>query len=94
VHACTAIITACADAHALHKCLSLIVQAATNMLLGHFLSMVCSLWLLSVVGEGRGIRFQVGAAGVLEHSGCPMYTRDCGGRYPCARLQRASEGLL
>ncbi|GFH30028.1 uncharacterized protein HaLaN_28799, partial [Haematococcus lacustris] len=28
------------------------------MLLGHFLSMVCSLWLLSVVGEGRGLRFQ------------------------------------
>ncbi|KAL6764511.1 hypothetical protein V8C86DRAFT_2471373 [Haematococcus lacustris] len=35
-----------------------LVQAATNMLLGHFLSMVCSLWLLSVVGEGRGLRFQ------------------------------------
>lgn len=35
-----------------------LVQAATNMLLGHFLSMVCSLWLLSIVGEGRGLRFQ------------------------------------
>jgi hypothetical protein len=29
------------------------------MLLGHFLSLICSLWLLSIVGEGRGLRFQV-----------------------------------
>lgn len=36
-----------------------LVQAATNMLLGHFLSLVCSLWLLNVVGDGRGLRFQV-----------------------------------
>jgi hypothetical protein len=36
-----------------------LVQAATNMLLGHFLSMLCCLWLLNVVGEGRGLRFQV-----------------------------------
>ena len=36
-----------------------LVQAATNMLLGHFLSLLCSLWLLNVVGEGRGLRFQV-----------------------------------
>ncbi|GAX76800.1 hypothetical protein CEUSTIGMA_g4246.t1 [Chlamydomonas eustigma] len=35
-----------------------LVQAATNILLGHFLSLVCSLWLLNVVGEGRGLRFQ------------------------------------
>uniref|UniRef100_A0A7S3VHZ7 Protein TIC 21, chloroplastic n=1 Tax=Dunaliella tertiolecta TaxID=3047 RepID=A0A7S3VHZ7_DUNTE len=35
-----------------------LVQAATNMLLGHFLSLTCSLWLLNVVGEGRGDRFQ------------------------------------
>ncbi|KAF5836423.1 hypothetical protein DUNSADRAFT_5929 [Dunaliella salina] len=28
------------------------------MLLGHFLSLTCSLWLLNVVGEGRGDRFQ------------------------------------
>jgi len=35
-----------------------LVQAATNMLLGHFLSLGCSLWLLSVVGESRGLRFQ------------------------------------
>lgn len=36
-----------------------LVQAATNTLLGHFLSLICSLWLLNVVGEGRGLRFQV-----------------------------------
>ena len=36
-----------------------LVQAATNTLLGHFLSLVCSLWLLNVIGEGRGLRFQV-----------------------------------
>lgn len=36
-----------------------LVQAATNTLLGHFLSMLFSLWLLNVVGEGRGLRFQV-----------------------------------
>lgn len=36
-----------------------LVQAATNTLLGHFLSLLCSLWLLNVVGEGRGLRFQV-----------------------------------
>ena len=35
------------------------LQAATNTLLGHFLSLVCSLWLLNIVGEGRGLRFQV-----------------------------------
>ncbi|KAG1680559.1 hypothetical protein FOA52_015006 [Chlamydomonas sp. UWO 241] len=35
-----------------------LVQAATNTLLGHFLSLVCSLWLLNIVGEGRGLRFQ------------------------------------
>ena len=35
------------------------MQAATNTLLGHFLSLVCSLWLLNIVGEGRGLRFQV-----------------------------------
>ncbi|GAX82913.1 hypothetical protein CEUSTIGMA_g10339.t1 [Chlamydomonas eustigma] len=35
-----------------------LVQAATNTLLGHFLSVVCSLWLLNVVGEGKGLRFQ------------------------------------
>ena len=39
------------------------VQAASNTLLGHFLSLACSLWLLNVVGEGRGLRFQVGAGG-------------------------------
>jgi hypothetical protein len=36
-----------------------LVQAATNTLLGHFASMACSLWLLNVLGEGRGLRFQV-----------------------------------
>eukprot|EP00878_Enallax_costatus_P003697 GHUV01003913.1.p1 GENE.GHUV01003913.1~~GHUV01003913.1.p1 ORF type:complete len:297 (+),score=49.75 GHUV01003913.1:198-1088(+) len=36
-----------------------LVQAATNTLLGHFLSLLCSLWLLNIVGEGRGLRFQV-----------------------------------
>ncbi len=36
-----------------------LVQAATNTLLGHFLSLLCSLWLLHVVGEGRGLKFQV-----------------------------------
>jgi hypothetical protein len=35
------------------------LQAATNTLLGHFLSLLCSLWLLNIVGEGRGLRFQV-----------------------------------
>jgi hypothetical protein len=35
------------------------MQAATNTLLGHFLSLLCSLWLLNIVGEGRGLRFQV-----------------------------------
>uniref|UniRef100_A0A383VTA3 Uncharacterized protein n=1 Tax=Tetradesmus obliquus TaxID=3088 RepID=A0A383VTA3_TETOB len=35
-----------------------LVQAATNTLLGHFLSLLCSLWLLNIVGEGRGLRFQ------------------------------------
>ena len=28
------------------------------MLLGHFLSLACSLWLLNVVSEGQGDRFQ------------------------------------
>jgi hypothetical protein len=37
-----------------------LVQAATNTLLGHFASMLCSLWLLNVIGEGRGLKFQVG----------------------------------
>jgi hypothetical protein len=37
-------------------------QAATNTLLGHFLSLLCSLWLLNVVGEGRGLRFQVASS--------------------------------
>ena len=35
------------------------LKAATNTLLGHFLSLACALWLLNVVGEGRGLRFQV-----------------------------------
>ncbi|GLC33477.1 hypothetical protein PLESTB_000079100 [Pleodorina starrii] len=35
-----------------------LVQAATNTLLGHFVSLACSLWLLHVVGEGQGLRFQ------------------------------------
>ncbi|GBF94821.1 hypothetical protein Rsub_07993 [Raphidocelis subcapitata] len=35
-----------------------LVQAATNTLLGHFLALICSLWLLNVVGEGRGLKFQ------------------------------------
>ncbi|KAI8464722.1 MAG: hypothetical protein J3K34DRAFT_388344 [Monoraphidium minutum] len=35
-----------------------LVQAATNTLLGHFLSLLCSLWLLNVIGEGRGLHFQ------------------------------------
>lgn len=29
-----------------------------STLLGHFLSMCCALWLLNVVGEGKGLRFQ------------------------------------
>jgi len=36
-----------------------LVQAASNMLLGHFLSLCCSLWLLGLLGEGKGLRFQV-----------------------------------
>jgi hypothetical protein len=36
-----------------------LVQAATNTLLGHFLSLLCSLWLLNVIGEGRGLNLQV-----------------------------------
>jgi hypothetical protein len=40
-----------------------LVQAATNTLLGHFLSLLCSLWLLNVISEGRGLRLQVGRAG-------------------------------
>jgi hypothetical protein len=36
-----------------------LVQAATNTLLGHFISLCCSLWLLNIVGEGKGLRFQV-----------------------------------
>jgi hypothetical protein len=40
-----------------------LVQAATNTLLGHFLSLLCSLWLLNVISEGRGFRFQVGGGG-------------------------------
>lgn len=36
-----------------------LVQAATNTLLGHFLSLLCSLWLLNVIGEGRGLKFSV-----------------------------------
>lgn len=38
-----------------------LVQAATNTLLGHFLSLVCALWLLHVVGEGKGIKFTAAA---------------------------------
>ncbi len=38
-------------------------QAATNTLLGHFISLACSLWLLHVVGEGQGLRFQVRGGG-------------------------------
>lgn len=36
-----------------------LVQASSNMLLGHFLSLCCSLWLLGVLGDGKGLRFQV-----------------------------------
>ncbi|EFJ52038.1 hypothetical protein VOLCADRAFT_87168 [Volvox carteri f. nagariensis] len=39
-----------------------LVQAATNTLLGHFVSLACSLWLLHVVGEGQGLRFQATAS--------------------------------
>lgn len=36
-----------------------LVQAAANTLVGHFLSLACNLWLLNVIGEGRGLKFQV-----------------------------------
>jgi len=36
-----------------------LVQAATNTLVGHFLTLLCNLWLLNVLGEGRGLKFQV-----------------------------------
>ncbi len=38
------------------------LQAATNTLLGHFLSLICSLWLLSSVGQGKGMGLQVRGA--------------------------------
>ena len=40
-----------------------LVQAATNTLLGHFLSLICGLWLLHVIGEGRGLFRRGGGAG-------------------------------
>jgi hypothetical protein len=46
-----------------------LVQAATNTLLGHFLGLVCSLWLLNVIGEGRGLKFQVGLTGNCRKGG-------------------------
>jgi hypothetical protein len=36
-----------------------LVQAATNALLGHFLSLLFSLWLLNTVNGERGLQFQV-----------------------------------
>lgn len=36
-----------------------LVQAASNMLLAHFASLCCSLWLLASLGDGKGLRFQV-----------------------------------
>jgi hypothetical protein len=38
-----------------------LAQAATNTLLGHFVSLACSLWLLHLIGDGQGLRFQVRA---------------------------------
>lgn len=56
----TAIVTSVNDVYSPILVLDVfLVQAATNTLLGHFLSLVCGLWLLNIVGEGRGLRFQV-----------------------------------
>ncbi len=46
-----------------------LVQAAANALLGHFLTLLCNLWLLNVVGEGRGLKFQVGGGGGGQRGG-------------------------
>jgi hypothetical protein len=66
-----------------------LVQAATNTLLGHFLSLVCSLWLLNVVGEGKGLRFQVRRAAGVSHCcgrrGCPWEGRLVEGRNVAAQ---------
>eukprot|EP00798_Chlamydomonas_sp_ICE-L_P013723 gene13723-19621_t len=35
-----------------------LVQAATNTFLGHFLCLACSLWLLFIVSDARGEKFQ------------------------------------
>eukprot|EP00798_Chlamydomonas_sp_ICE-L_P011298 gene11298-18934_t len=47
-----------------------LVQAATNTLLGHFLSLICSLWLLNVLGEGKG--FQAQSKGKVDWSIVPF----------------------
>ena len=50
------------SAQTIDPCLTLDVflfQSASNMLLSHFLSLICSLWLLSAVGRGHTARVQV-----------------------------------
>ncbi len=49
-----------------------LVQAATNTLLGHLISLACSLWLLNILGEGRGLRFQVGTASASHLIVCAL----------------------
>jgi uncharacterized membrane protein len=67
-----------------------LVQAATNTLLGHFLSLLCSLWLLNVISEGRGFRFQVGGGGgELVDWGPPAALASKG----AVRLQSHNPGL-
>ncbi len=50
-----------------------LVQAATNTLFGHFLSLLFSLWLLNVMIDGRGRRFQVADGGVSGGDGAVVY---------------------
>eukprot|EP00798_Chlamydomonas_sp_ICE-L_P030906 gene30906-35959_t len=48
-----------------------LVQAATNTTLGHFLALLCSLWLLHVVGEGKGIQFKASSSRPAPSTGSP-----------------------
>jgi len=48
-------------------------QSASNMLLSHFLSLICSLWLLSACVRGHTARVQVRVGTCIY-----LYTRVCG----------------
>ncbi|KAI8466825.1 MAG: hypothetical protein J3K34DRAFT_432413 [Monoraphidium minutum] len=61
-----------------------LVQASVNTLLGHFLSLLCSLWLLNVIGEGRALRFQSNTKAKGEDAPGATGTSMSGGYYSVA----------